>query len=34
VRDRLQELDLDALTPRDALEVLYDLKREAGSSEV
>jgi DNA mismatch repair protein MutS len=34
VRDRLQELDLDALTPRDALEVLYDLKREAGSSGV
>ena len=33
LRERLQALDVDALTPRDALEVLYDLKREAGSSE-
>jgi DNA mismatch repair protein MutS len=33
LRDRLQALDLDALSPREALEVLYDLKREAGASE-
>jgi DNA mismatch repair protein MutS len=33
LRDRLQALDLDALSPRDALELLYDLKREAGASE-
>jgi DNA mismatch repair protein MutS len=33
LRDRLQSLDIDALTPRDALDILYDLKREAGSSE-
>ncbi|TCJ39865.1 DNA mismatch repair protein MutS [Parafrankia sp. BMG5.11] len=33
LRDRLQALDLDALTPREALELLYDLKREAGASE-
>jgi DNA mismatch repair protein MutS len=32
LRDRLDALDLDALSPREALEVLYDLKREAGSS--
>jgi DNA mismatch repair protein MutS len=32
LRDRLASLDLDALSPREALEVLYDLKREAGSS--
>ncbi|WP_043606016.1 DNA mismatch repair protein MutS [Novosphingobium sp. Rr 2-17] len=31
LRDRLQALDIDALAPRDALEVLYDLKREAGT---
>jgi hypothetical protein len=29
----LQAVDVDALTPREALEVLYELKREAGSSE-
>jgi len=29
LRDRLKTLDLDALSPREALEVLYDLKREA-----
>jgi DNA mismatch repair protein MutS len=34
LRDRLNALDLDALSPREALDVLYDLKREAGSSEV
>jgi DNA mismatch repair protein MutS len=33
LRERLQALDLDALSPREALEVLYDLKREAGASE-
>jgi DNA mismatch repair protein MutS len=32
LRDRLNDLDLDALSPREALDVLYDLKREAGSS--
>jgi len=31
LRDKLQALDVDALSPRDALEVLYDLKREAGT---
>jgi DNA mismatch repair protein MutS len=30
LRERLQALDIDALTPREALEVLYELKREAG----
>ncbi|SFF91754.1 DNA mismatch repair protein MutS [Novosphingobium sp. CF614] len=30
LRDKLREMDVDALSPRDALEVLYDLKREAG----
>ncbi|MGX7894024.1 DNA mismatch repair protein MutS [Tsuneonella sp. HG222] len=30
LRDRLQALDLDALSPRDALDLLYELKREAG----
>ena len=29
LRERLQALDLDALSPRDALELLYDLKRQA-----
>ncbi|MGN6498945.1 MAG: DNA mismatch repair protein MutS [Tsuneonella sp.] len=29
LRERLQSLDLDALSPRDALEVLYELKRDA-----
>ena len=32
LRDRLGALDIDALSPREALDVLYDLKREAGSS--
>lgn len=31
VRDKLRNMDVDALSPRDALEILYDLKREAGS---
>lgn len=31
LRDRLKAIDIDALSPRDALELLYDLKREAGS---
>jgi DNA mismatch repair protein MutS len=30
VRERLQALDLDSLTPREALDLLYQLKREAG----
>ncbi|KRA80487.1 DNA mismatch repair protein MutS [Altererythrobacter sp. Root672] len=30
LRDRLHGLDIDALTPREALDLLYDLKREAG----
>jgi DNA mismatch repair protein MutS len=29
LRERLQDLDIDALTPRDALDLLYQLKREA-----
>ncbi len=33
LRERLHALDLDALSPREALEVLYDLRREAGSSD-
>lgn len=32
LRGRLQTLDLDALAPREALELLYELKREAGES--
>ena len=32
LRERLQALDLDALAPRDALELLYELKREAGGT--
>ncbi len=32
LRDRLSALDLDALSPREALEILYDLKREASES--
>jgi DNA mismatch repair protein MutS len=32
LRDRLDALDLDALSPREALDALYDLKRDAGSS--
>jgi DNA mismatch repair protein MutS len=31
LRDKLRDMDVDALTPRDALEMLYDLKREAGA---
>jgi DNA mismatch repair protein MutS len=31
LRERLLSLDLDALSPRDALELLYELKREAGT---
>lgn len=30
LRERLAALDLDALSPRDALDALYELKREAG----
>ncbi|MFC6620452.1 DNA mismatch repair protein MutS [Novosphingobium panipatense] len=33
VRDKLRNMDVDALSPRDALEILYDLKREAGSGD-
>ncbi|HEX8056075.1 MAG TPA: DNA mismatch repair protein MutS [Novosphingobium sp.] len=31
IRERLNGLDVDALSPREALELLYDLKREAGT---
>ncbi|KQM22325.1 DNA mismatch repair protein MutS [Novosphingobium sp. Leaf2] len=31
LRDTLREMDVDALAPRDALEILYDLKRVAGA---
>jgi len=31
VRERLQTLDVDALSPREALDILYELKREAGT---
>ena len=31
IRERLNGLDVDALTPREALELLYELKREAGT---
>lgn len=31
LRERLNGLDIDALSPRDALDLLYDLKREAGA---
>jgi len=30
LRERLQALDVDALTPKQALELMYELKREAG----
>ena len=30
LRERLNALDVDALSPRDALDLLYELKREAG----
>ncbi len=33
LRDRLAGLDLDALSPRDALDILYDLKQAATSTE-
>ncbi|WP_374406850.1 DNA mismatch repair protein MutS [Pelagerythrobacter sp.] len=33
VRERLRELDVDALSPRDALDALYRLKQDAGSTE-
>lgn len=32
LRDKLRELDVDALSPREALDTLYLLKREAGES--
>lgn len=32
LRDTLRDLDIDALAPREALEKLYELKREAGES--
>jgi len=31
LRERLENLDIDALSPREALEVLYELKREAAA---
>ncbi len=31
LREKLRDMDVDALSPRDALEILYDLKREAGT---
>ncbi len=31
LRERLSGLDVDALTPREALDLLYELKREAGT---
>jgi DNA mismatch repair protein MutS len=33
LRDELRALDVDALSPREALETLYRLKQEAGSTE-
>lgn len=33
VRERLDALDVDTLTPRDALEILYELKRLSGETE-
>ena len=30
LRERLEALDVDALSPREALDLLYELKREAG----
>ena len=32
LREKLRETDVDALSPRDALDLLYQLKREAGDS--
>ncbi|WP_174391301.1 DNA mismatch repair protein MutS [Caenibius tardaugens] len=34
LRERLDGLDIDALSPREALDLLYDLKREAGATEI
>jgi len=31
MRERLQRLDIDALSPREALDLLYELKRDAGA---
>ena len=31
LRERLVDLDIDALSPREALDLLYELKREAGT---
>ena len=31
LRDRLRSLDIDALSPREALDLLYELRREAGT---
>jgi DNA mismatch repair protein MutS len=31
LHERLAAIDADALTPREALDLLYELKREAGS---
>jgi DNA mismatch repair protein MutS len=31
LREKLRELDIDSLSPRDALDLLYELKREAGT---
>nr|WP_115367688.1 DNA mismatch repair protein MutS [Alteripontixanthobacter maritimus] len=33
LRERLDTLDIDALSPRDALEILYELKREAAATD-
>lgn len=33
LRERLKGLDVDALSPREALDLLYDLKREAGAAD-
>ena len=32
LREKLREIDVDALSPREALALLYDLKREAGAA--
>jgi DNA mismatch repair protein MutS len=33
IRERLATLDIDALSPREALDLLYELKREAGTQD-
>ncbi|MFN9377433.1 MAG: DNA mismatch repair protein MutS, partial [Novosphingobium sp.] len=33
LRERLKGLDVDALSPREALDLLYELKREAGADD-